>query len=81
MTAKAPDALQTLHLLRCGPHVLEVLADANADRLFVEGERDGARDDLAIARDHLEAANNAHLEAEKGLAAAEAREFALGVQV
>jgi ABC-type transporter Mla subunit MlaD len=47
------------------PAHARAMADAVADRLFVEGERDAALHDLAIARDHLEAANNAHMEAEK----------------
>jgi hypothetical protein len=54
------DAIQILKLLRCGPHVLEVLADANAQLL---------RDEDAMRRQLAE------------IAAAEAREFALGVQV
>lgn len=56
------------------PAHARALADATADRLFVEGERDAARNDLAIAQDHLDAANNALRECEaEGVFAAYAR--------
>ncbi len=57
-----------------------LMDEARKDRLFVEGERDAARDDLAIARDHLEAANNAHMEAEADLASARAQLASLTIQ-
>ncbi len=57
-----------------------LMDEARKDRLFVEGERDAARDDLAIVQDHLEAANNAHMEAEKDLASAQATIDRLTIQ-
>jgi hypothetical protein len=62
------DAAEAMARSNSDPAHARALADATADRLFVEGERDAARNDLAIARDHLEAANNAHTEAEADLA-------------
>jgi hypothetical protein len=61
------DAAEALARERLDPAHARAMADAVADRLFVEGERDAALHDLAIARDHLEAANNAHTEAEADL--------------
>jgi len=61
------DAAEALARSNSDPAHARALADATADRLFVEGERDAALHDLAIARDHLEAANNAHREAEEEL--------------
>ena len=59
------DAAEALARSNSDPAHARALADAVADRLFVEGERDAALHDLAVARDHLEAANNAHMEAER----------------
>ena len=61
------DAAEALARSNNDPAHARALADAVADRLFVEGERDAALHDLAVANDHLEAANNAHAEAEEDL--------------
>jgi hypothetical protein len=74
------DALQTLKLLRCGPHVLEVIADANAQLVRDEDAMRRQLAEIAAANAETKIWADRYAEEEKKLLAAwKARDIALAI--